>query len=269
MMSMCRVFSCVVGSGCLLWPVFSLDKTLLAFACFTLHSKAKLAYYSRYLLTPSLLLHPSLQLPQHQWLRHRLGLYLMVNGLPWKQTEIILSFLRLHHVQFTLRHGPNIIGSYAILFFTSLDFTFTSKHTTTGHHFCFGPAPSFFLKLLILVITLCSSPVAYWTPSDLRGPSSDVIYFCLFIMFMGFWWQEYWSSWLFPFPVDHILSELFTLTHPSWVALHSMAHSFIELRKPFIMTRLWSMKGQGDVAMYKAKTVIWGELYSWQPTPVF
>ena len=31
-MSMCRVFSCVVGRGCLLWPVCSLGKTLLAFA---------------------------------------------------------------------------------------------------------------------------------------------------------------------------------------------------------------------------------------------
>ena len=31
-MSMCRVFSCVVGRGCLLWPVHSLGQTLLAFA---------------------------------------------------------------------------------------------------------------------------------------------------------------------------------------------------------------------------------------------
>ena len=35
-MSMCRVFSCVVGRGCLLWPLRSLGKTLLAFAL--LHS---------------------------------------------------------------------------------------------------------------------------------------------------------------------------------------------------------------------------------------
>ena len=35
-MSMCSVFSCVVGRGCLLWPVCSLGKTLLAFAL--LHS---------------------------------------------------------------------------------------------------------------------------------------------------------------------------------------------------------------------------------------
>ena len=31
MVSMCRVFSCVVGRGCLLWPVCSLAKTLLTF----------------------------------------------------------------------------------------------------------------------------------------------------------------------------------------------------------------------------------------------
>ena len=36
MMSMCRVFSCVVGRGCLPWPVRSQGKTLLAFVL--LHS---------------------------------------------------------------------------------------------------------------------------------------------------------------------------------------------------------------------------------------
>ena len=35
-MSMCRVFPCVVGRGCLLWPVRFLGKTLLVFAL--LHS---------------------------------------------------------------------------------------------------------------------------------------------------------------------------------------------------------------------------------------
>ena len=33
-LSMCRVFSCVVGRGCLLWPVRSLGKTLLPLPCF-------------------------------------------------------------------------------------------------------------------------------------------------------------------------------------------------------------------------------------------
>ena len=50
--------------------------------------------------------------------------------------------------------------------------------STTEYHFHFGPASSFFLELL--VTALCSSPVAYWTPSDLGGSSSSVIHFCLF-----------------------------------------------------------------------------------------
>ena len=109
--------------------------------------------------------------------------------------------------------------------------------------FCFGPAASSFLELLVLWIALPSSPVAYWTPSDWGGSSSDVIFFCLFEPFMGFLPQEYWHGLPFSLPVDHILSELSTMTCPSWVALHGMAYSFITLYKPLChKTRLWSMK---------------------------
>ena len=51
------------------------------------------------------------------------------------------------------------------------------------------------------------------------------------ILFMGYSWQEYWGGLPFSPPVDCVLSELFTMTRPSWVALHSMAHNFIELCK--------------------------------------
>ena len=44
---------------------------------------------------------------------------------------------------------------------------------------------------------------------------------------MGFSWQEYWSELPFPPPVDHDQSEPFTMTQPSWAALHGMPHSFI------------------------------------------
>ena len=59
--------------------------------------------------------------------------------------------------------------------------------------------------------------------------------FCLFILFMGFSRQEYQSGLPFPSPVDHVLSELSTMTHLSWVALHGMAHSFNELDKAVIL----------------------------------
>ena len=32
----------------------------------------------------------------------------------------------------------------------------------------------------------------------------------------------------------HVLSELSTMTHPFWVALHGMAHIFIELDKAMV-----------------------------------
>ena len=54
---------------------------------------------------------------------------------------------------------------------------------------------------------------------------------CLFILFMGFSRQEYWSGLPFP-PVDHVLSALFTTTCLSWVVLHSVVHSFMEPCKP-------------------------------------
>ena len=40
----------------------------------------------------------------------------------------ILAILLLDHIQFTLIHGPNIPGSYAILFFIALDFAFTNRY---------------------------------------------------------------------------------------------------------------------------------------------
>ena len=96
--------------------------------------------------------------------------------------------------------------------------------STTGHCFHFGSIYSFFLELF-----LHSSPVAYWAPTNLGSSSFSVLSFCLFILFMGFSRKEYWSGLPFPSPVDHVLSELSITTHPSWVALHSVAHSFIEL----------------------------------------
>ena len=75
------------------------------------------------------------------------------------------------------------------------------------------------------------SPVACWAPTDLGSSSFSVLSFCLFILFMGFSRQEYWSGLPFPSTVDHILSDLSTMTCPSWVAPHGMANSFIEWDK--------------------------------------
>ena len=97
-----------------------------------------------------------------------------------------------------------------------------------GCCFCLGSLSSFFLELF-----LHWSSVTYWAPTDL-GSSSFSPIFSDFILFMGFSRQEYWSGLPFTSPVDHFLSDLSTMTRPSWVALHSMAHSFIELDKAVV-----------------------------------
>ena len=114
--------------------------------------------------------------------------------------------------------------------------------STTEHHFCFGPATSFFLELL--GIAPHSSLVPYWTLSNLEGPSSSIISFCFFMPLMRVLQQKYWSSLPFPPLADHILSELSTMTCPSWVALNGMAHSFIDSCKPLCHNKAVTHEGE-------------------------
>ena len=100
----------------------------------------------------------------------------------------------------------------------------SSVTSKTGYCFRSGSVSSFFLELF-----LHSSPAAYWAPTNLKSSSFSIISFCLFILFMWFSRQEYWSGVPFPPPVDHVLLELSIMTRLSLVALHSMAQSFIEL----------------------------------------
>ena len=100
---------------------------------------------------------------------------------------------------------------------------------TTEWCFHFGSGSSFLLELF-----LHCSPVAYWAPTDLGSSSFSVLSICLFILFRGFSRQEYWSVLPFPSPVDHVLSELYTMTHLSCVAPQGMAGSFIELDKAVV-----------------------------------
>ena len=100
-------------------------------------------------------------------------------------STLAISYLT-SHFQFTLIHGHNIPGSYAILFFITSDLTSITSHIHNWRCFHFGSISSFFLELF-----LHSSPVAYWAPTDLGSSSFSVLPFCLFIPFTGFSRQEY------------------------------------------------------------------------------
>ena len=129
--------------------------------------------------------------------------------------------------------------------------------------FCFVSVSSFFLELF-----LHWSPVAYWAPTDLGSSPFSVLSFCLFILFMGFSRQEYWSGLPFPSSVDLILSELSTMTRPSWLALHGMAHSFIELDKAVVhvirlVSFLWLWFQSVLWCPLPALTILLGFLWPW------
>ena len=131
---------------------------------------------------------------------------LITSNLPWFMDltfQVLMQYYSLQHRTLL----PSLVTS------------------TTGRCFCFGFVSSFFLELF-----LHWSPVAYWASTD-PGRTSFIV---LFTLFMGFSRQEYWSGLPFPSPVGHVLSELSTMTHLSWMALHSMAHSFTELDKAVV-----------------------------------
>ena len=102
--------------------------------------------------------------------------------------------------------------------------------STTEHCLCFGSASSSLLNLF-----LHFSPVAYWTPTDLRSTSFSVVSFCLFIQFMGFSRQEYWV-------VCHSLLQWTTFCQNSlpWAIRLGWPYT-AWLIVSMSLTRLWSM----------------------------
>ena len=130
------------------------------------------------------------------------------------------------HFQFALIHGPNIPGSYGTLLFPASDFASITSHI---HYW-----ELFLLWLHLFIVSRVISPL--FSSRILGTYSLDSLYFS--VIFFAFSY----SSWGFQGKntkvVFHYLlqrtmffSELSTMTHPSWVALHGMAHSFIELDK--------------------------------------
>ena len=85
--------SVLQGQICLLLRCF-----LTSYFCIPVPYHEKDIFFGVLVLKGLLGLHRTvqLQLLQHYWLGHRLKSTVILNDLPWKQTEIILSFLRLH-----------------------------------------------------------------------------------------------------------------------------------------------------------------------------
>ena len=127
-------------------------------------------------------------------------------------------------------------------FFLASDFTFTPKLIYSWASFPLWPCHFILSGLISNGRPLLTSSIldTFWP----RGAHLTVsCLFCLFLLSMVFSRQEYWSGLPFPSPVDHVLSELFIMTHLSWVALGGTAHSSLSYASLLVITRLWSMNG--------------------------
>ena len=101
--------------------------------------------------------------------------------------------------------------SWMLLFLTALGFTFTTRHIHNRASFPLWPSCFILSGAINNCSTLFPSSI-----SDTFQPGGLIFWclsFCLFILSMGFSKQEYRSGLPFPPPGDHILSELFTVTH--------------------------------------------------------
>ena len=137
-------------------------------------------------------------------------------------------FTLANYFQFSLIHGPNIPGSYATLFFTALDFTFTTRYLHTW--------VLFLLWLSLLILSGAMSPLfssSILASTNLGSSSFSVLSFCLFIPFMGFTRPEYWSGLLFL-----LQWTVFCQNSPSW-PIHLEWPCMAWLIASLNYTRLW------------------------------
>ena len=148
-----------------------------------------------------------------------------MDGGGWWATVCGVTKSRTRLSDFTFLHH----GFCAVLFFTASDFTSINSHICNWALF-FLWLCLFILSGVISLLFSSSLLVTYRSGEFIF----QFISFCLFMMFMGFSRQEYWSDLPFPSPVGHSLSEIPTMTHPSWVALHCITPSFTELDKAVV-----------------------------------
>ena len=127
----------------------------------------------------------------------------------WIKFAILICFSSLFpkRLMFNLAIScltPNLLWFMALTFQIHMQYC-SLQHWTYFHHQSHPP--------LGIVFTLAPSLYSFWSyfstlpqehlgaPTDFGSSSFSVIPFCLFILFMGFLRQEYWSGLPFPSPV--------------------------------------------------------------------
>ena len=142
--------------------------------------------------------------------------------------------LLFDHFLFALIHGPNIPGSFAVVVLATLDFTFTTRHIHNWELFML--CPSHFI--LSVTISYCS-PLFLSSIWDTFWPRGLIFWCRIFLSFRtvhGVVMARVMEG--FATPSSSGPPEPSSMTHPPWVAPHSMILSFLSFASPFATTRL-------------------------------
>ena len=116
-----------------------------------------------------------------------------------------------------------------MLFFTASDLTSTTRHIRNGALFSLWPS-HFILSGAISLLFPSSILDTYW-------PGEFIFQCPIFLPFHTVHrvLKARTLKWFaIPFSVDHVLSELSTMTCSFWATLHSMVHTLTESRKAVI-----------------------------------
>ena len=128
-----------------------------------------------------------------------------------------LCHLLCDHFQFALIHGPGI----SVLWNIGLTASDLASITSHIHNWVL-----FLMWLHPFILSGVISPLVSSSILGTYRPGEFLFQYPIVLPFHtvhGVSRQEYWSDLPFPSAVDHILSDLSTMTHPSWVAPHGMA----------------------------------------------
>jgi len=116
-----------------------------------------------------------------------------------------------------------------------LTFQFPMQYCSLEHWTLLSPADIHNWALFLLwpnlfILSIAISPPFPYSILDTFQSGGHIFQCHVFLPFHSVRGVLEWFA--IPPPVDHVLLELSTVTSPSWLALHGMAHSFVELHKP-------------------------------------
>ena len=133
-------------------------------------------------------------------------------------------------------HGPKTFQVPIQYCFIASEFTSITSHI---HNWAL-----FLLRFCLFILSEVISPLISSSTLGTYQPGEFIFQCPVFLPFhtvhgvlkagLRTFKEPSWSGLPFPSPVDHILSELSTMTRLSCVALHGMAHGFIELDKAVV-----------------------------------